>query len=477
MIPKLYISYSWSTPDHEAWVLRLATELREVGIDVILDKWDLKEGHDAHAFMERMVTDETIKKVALICDRVYVERANSRKGGVGTETQIITPDIYAKQDQSKFVAAIVERDDDGKPCVPAYYRSRIYIDFSDSSAYGESSEQLIRWIYDEPVHKKPELGAKPAFLIESASAIKLATSARFRRAVDAMKAGRDHAVPAAQEYLTLMAAEFEKLRLDPASDPLDEAMVENIGEFTPYRNELIEFFTTAALYERNQEMLGVIHRFFESLIPYMDRPEHVSRWNNWDFDNFQFIAQELLIYTIAAYMRADRLDGAAYFMDQEYYVSRNAEYGRDQMVPFTIFRHYLRSLEARKQRLQLNRTSLHADLLKDRCKGVGIEFRHLMETDFIMYLGGVIRYSADRVWWPETLIFLRERSGPLEIFARSKSAAYFKRMMPLIGVKNKEALEEIVVATETDRMRVPRWDFHTLNLRAITGLDQLATRA
>ena len=54
--PKLFISYSWTSPDHEQWVLNLATELRESGIDVILDKWDLKEGHDANAFMERMVT-------------------------------------------------------------------------------------------------------------------------------------------------------------------------------------------------------------------------------------------------------------------------------------------------------------------------------------------------------------------------------------------------------------------------------------
>jgi hypothetical protein len=179
MNPKLYVSYSWSGPDHEAWVLQLATELREVGIDVILDKWDLREGHDAHAFMERMVTDETIKKVALICDRVYVEKANNRSGGVGTETQIITPDIYAKQDQSKFVAVIVERDEDGNPCVPAYYRSRIYIDFTDPSSYVDSSEQLIRWVYDEPVHKKPEIGAKPAFLTADANALQLATSSRL----------------------------------------------------------------------------------------------------------------------------------------------------------------------------------------------------------------------------------------------------------------------------------------------------------
>jgi len=46
----------------------------------------------------------------------------------------------------------------------------------------------------------------------------------------------------------------------------------------------------------------------------------------------------------------------------------------------------------------------------------------------------------------------------------------------LIGVRDKEALEEVVRAAETERLRVPHWHLHTLNLRAITGLDQIATR-
>ena len=38
----------------------------ESGVDVIFDKWDLKEGHDANAFMEKMVTDPEIEKVILL---------------------------------------------------------------------------------------------------------------------------------------------------------------------------------------------------------------------------------------------------------------------------------------------------------------------------------------------------------------------------------------------------------------------------
>jgi SEFIR domain len=94
--PKAFISYSWSSDQHQKWVLDLATQLREHGVDVTIDKWDLKEGHDAIKFMEKMVTDLEIKKVIIVLDRTYAEKADGRKGGVGTETQIISPEILRK---------------------------------------------------------------------------------------------------------------------------------------------------------------------------------------------------------------------------------------------------------------------------------------------------------------------------------------------------------------------------------------------
>jgi hypothetical protein len=99
--PKTFVSYSWSSPEHQQWVIDLATQLRENGVDAILDKWDLKEGHDSIAFMERMVTDPTVEKVIMVSDRVYAEKADGRRGGVGAEAQIISPQIYAKADQNK----------------------------------------------------------------------------------------------------------------------------------------------------------------------------------------------------------------------------------------------------------------------------------------------------------------------------------------------------------------------------------------
>jgi len=42
--PKAFISYSWDSDEHKAWVLQLATRLVNNGVDVTLDRWDIHLG-------------------------------------------------------------------------------------------------------------------------------------------------------------------------------------------------------------------------------------------------------------------------------------------------------------------------------------------------------------------------------------------------------------------------------------------------
>lgn len=78
--PKAFISYSWTSPEHEQFVLELGTALRSHGVDAILDKWDLKPGQDKYVFMESMVVDAEVGRVLVICDRKYQDKANAREG-------------------------------------------------------------------------------------------------------------------------------------------------------------------------------------------------------------------------------------------------------------------------------------------------------------------------------------------------------------------------------------------------------------
>ena len=162
--PKVFISYSWHPEENKIRVEQLARRLMSDGVDVTLDVWSLKDGQDKYVFMEKMVTDSDINKVLIICNRDYAEKADCRKGGVGTESTIMSDEIYSKADQTKFLPVVFEKDNDGMIYKPHFLKSRIHIDMSSDDCYEMGYDQLLRDIFDKPLIKKPALGCMPAYL-------------------------------------------------------------------------------------------------------------------------------------------------------------------------------------------------------------------------------------------------------------------------------------------------------------------------
>jgi hypothetical protein len=474
--PKLFISYSWTSPDHERWVLNLANELCENSVDVILDKWDLKEGHDSNAFMEKMVTDPEIKKVALICDRMYAEKADGRSGGVGTETQIISGEVYAKQDQNKFVAVVVERAPDGKAFLPTYYTSRIYIDLSDQDLYATNFEQLLRWIYDKPLYVKPDLGKKPSFL-DDQPAINLGTTTCFRRALDALRNNKEYAAGALTQYFDVFVQNLEQFRISEKQGEFDDHVIENIERFIPYRNEALEIFLALAQFRDTQETYRQLHRFFEGLIAYLYRPPNVSSYRDWDFDNFKFIVHELFLSAAASLLKYERFPALAYLLRHHYYVEKSE--APSKMVPFGDIREHMKSLEYRNTRLKLRRLSLRADLLHQRWGSTGIRFSYLMQADFILFLRDcldVLREDRYQAWWPETLLYIERHGGAFEVFGRAQSLEYFDQIKCIFDVDSKADLEPLLQAFQDQRLRIPKWEWTTFEPGVLMGFQNIATK-
>jgi len=474
---KIFISYSWSNPTHEQWVIDLANELTESGVHVILDKWDLKEGHDSVAFMEKMVTDPQITKVAMICDEIYAAKADGRSGGVGTETQIISREVYENQEQGKFVAIIPQRDAQGKAYLPTYYKSRIYIDLSEPDSYADNFEKLLRWIYDKPLYVRPEIGKRPSFLEES-DGISLGTTAAHKRAISAIKDSKPFASGALDEYLSIFVSNIERFRITSKEGEFDDKVIDSIEKFLPYRNELIGLFITLAQYAPEEENIRKIHRFFEALIPCMSRPENVNSWRESDFDNFKFIVHELFLYAIAILIKHERFDEVNLLLMQQYYAAGRSDYGKDVMVSYGVFRDFLHSLDHRNNRLKLRRLSLQADLLEQRSKHSGLEFRYLMQADFVLFMRAEIMQSdIYSRWFPDTLLYVGRFHSAFEIFARSSSKSYFDKVKSMLGIQNPSDLSELIEAYKADRQRLPRWDFESFNPSVLLGYDRLATKA
>ncbi len=159
--PKVFISYSWLKKDR---AVQLAEQLYRDGIYVVMDEYDLKPGDDRFKFMESSVNDPTISFVLLLTDESYCEKANNRKGGVGIETSIITPEVYESTDSSKFIPVALEVDEQGSPYLPTFLKSRFCIiltkGFHDNAEY----RKLVSHLWGEPISPRPAIGVRPRWL-------------------------------------------------------------------------------------------------------------------------------------------------------------------------------------------------------------------------------------------------------------------------------------------------------------------------
>src|SRR5713226_1231517 len=156
--PKAFISYSHDSDAHKAWVLRLASDLRAKGIDVVLDQWDLAPGQDVSLFMQRGIVNAD--RVLLVCSGNYVEKADSGSGGVGYERLIVTAEVVQSIDTIKFVP-IIRSNTKSKNVTPVFLGPRLYLDFRTDDQYDAKLDELVREMHGAPTLAKPALGPSP----------------------------------------------------------------------------------------------------------------------------------------------------------------------------------------------------------------------------------------------------------------------------------------------------------------------------
>ena len=158
-VPTAFMSYSWDSPEHKTWVLRLAERLRKDGINVVLDQWDLPIGGDRTYFMENSV--RTSNFVLLVCTPTYAQKSNARAGGVGYEATILTGQMAQQITQNKFIPVlrIGEWDDSA---IPIWLQTKIGVDLREEP-YSEEQYKLLLMTLHQAQEKAPPVGPRPDF--------------------------------------------------------------------------------------------------------------------------------------------------------------------------------------------------------------------------------------------------------------------------------------------------------------------------
>jgi hypothetical protein len=462
--PKVFISYSWKPTVNKQKTIALAERMVNDGVNVILDVWNLAEGQDKYQFMEQMVNDPEIKRVLMICNKDYKEKADQKKGGVGTESLIISDKIYKQSDQKKFVPIIFERDGNGEAYVPTFIHSRIYIDLSSDENFEDEYEKLLRNIFDKPASKKPPIGTPPAYIQEDEPTF-LRTAHKVKTIQNALiNEKRNSQVFVDDYYSTFIQAlsDFE-IKIEEIKSPqyIDELVLKKIEEMKALRNDFINFLETIFTYSAEFNLDKFIS-FLEKLLEFLmtsDGINHPSDTLGYlKLDHYRFFLYELFLYITAVLIEKEKFKELGAILHTSFVIF-NKETSKTEAFSFPLFNQYAKSLDKyRNERLQMNRASVTADIIKQRADNPKYTFDKIREYDVLLYYIDIMTNETEHAWlwfrwFPQTTVY---HIYNLLILEKLISQRHFEKLKPLFDVNTIDELKqkiEKVITIKADKIQ------------------------
>ncbi|HPA20888.1 MAG TPA: TIR domain-containing protein [Verrucomicrobiae bacterium] len=475
MSPKVFISYSWTSPAHQSQVKEWAERLVSDGVDVVLDLWDLKEGQDKYAFMERMVTDPGVTHVLVVSDKAYSEKADARKAGVGTESQIISKEVYEKVDQTKFIPLVCEFADDNTPFLPTFLKSRIWMDFSSQESANSNWERLIRLLFGQPLHQKPTLGKPPVYLIEGAAVPTNPARAKFetlRQAILQAKPGvglyRQAFLDTCYEF-----ADSLRVRQRPSANDLGKMILEDCGKLTPVRDHIVDWVLLESTALPSQEFSEALIEALERLRELKSRPEEVTSWQEGWFEAHRLFVYETFLYVVAGLLKSRSYDNLHSIFATHYMLPESDRYGKERFSRFDCF---LAFSEALHPVLDPPGQKLHspaAELVKRQAQRPDLPFSEIVQADLLCLLMAFV-FEGVR-WYPQMLHYAR-RSKDFPFFIRAAQRRSFKNLAAITGIDSADELRSAVKAGH-ERLQVGNWHnfWHDRNFWEAMNMDNLDT--
>jgi len=457
--PKVFISYSWSDQSHQELVKHWADRLVADGVDVVLDIYDLKEGDDKYAFMESMVTDPKVTHVLVICDRVYAEKANARKAGVGTESQIISGEVYEKVKQSKFIPIACEFNDDGEPVLPAFMKSRMWINFSSSEAENENWEQLVRLLYGKPQHVKPKKGKAPSFISSDTPVPTSEAFAKFnslKQAVLQDKKGLNHY---RRDFIDSCISYADDLRIRerPEVESMGEKVLEDCGKLKAVRDYLCDWVLLESEISDESVFSEALIDVLEKLRELKSRPQEINSWNDSWFEAHSVFVYETFLYIVAALLKSDSYNILNEIFTSHYLLPSSDRHGASNFEKFDCFYGYSETLQSvlapENQRLH----APAAELIKRQADREDIPFSDIRQAELLTLLMSFI--TPDTRWYPGTLHYSPYSNG-YPFFVRAAQHKNFLKLAKITGIESVGELREKVKEGH-ERVDVSRWhNFH-----------------
>jgi SEFIR domain-containing protein len=466
--PKVFISYSWSSPGHREAVRQWAERLTQDGIDVVIDIYDLKEGQDKYSFMERMVTDPTVTHVLVVCDRAYSEKADARKAGVGTESQIISREVYEKVEQSKFIPLVCEFSDEREPFLPLFLKSRIWVDFSSLEAVNENWERLVRVLFGKPLHQKPQIGNPPAYIAARESSPSNPASGKFSTLKQALLQGRSGVNIYRRDFLSACVeyADALRVRKGPPSGSIGAKIIEDSEKLKAVRNQIVDWVLLESAVQPSADFSESLIGLLEELYELKSRRAEVTSWNDSWFEAHSVFVYETFLYIIAALLKTGSYEVLHEVFASHYLRPKSQQHSDNKFAEFDCF--YGRSEILRTALAPPSgRTYLSgaAELIKRQADRDDIPFSAVMEAELLVFMVSLIKPGTQ--WYPQTLYYASQAESPF--FVRATQHKNFVKLATITGTADVNVLRE-AVKDGYQRADAKSWDVFRMGFFSIWSL-------
>lgn len=473
--PKVFISYSWTDQQHQELVKHWADRLVADGIEVILDIYDLKEGDDKNVFMESMVTDPSVTHVLVICDSKYAEKANTRKAGVGTESQIISGEVYKKVKQSKFIPIVCDFGEDGEPVLPVFMESRMWINFSSSEAENENWEQLIRLLYGKPQHVKPKKGKTPTYITSDTPVPTSEALAKFNSLKQALLQDKKGISHYRRDFIESCVSYADELRVRerPTVEVYGEKVVEDCGKLKAIRNHLCDWVLLEGEVTDSETLSEVLIDVLERLRELKSRPPEINSWNDIWFESHAVFVYETFLYIVAALLKSGAYKVLHDVYTSHYLLPSTDRYGQSNFERFDCFYGYSESLQAV---LAPEGRKLHApaaELIKLQADREDLPFSDILQAELLTLLMSFI--TDGTLWYPQTLHYA-SHGNSFPFFVRAAQHKHFSKLAVITEISSADELREKVKEGHV-RAGTDRWyNFHfERNFWSSMNMDNLDT--
>lgn len=447
--PKVFISYSWSSKTHQQHIKDMAERLAADGVETVIDIYDLKEGDDKNHYMERMVQDETVTHVLVICDNKYSEKADLRKDGVGVESMIISQEIYSSVSQSKFIPLIFEYKENGDPYVPIFLKSRIYIDFSTPEKENDNWERLIRLLYGKPEFTKPPLGKPPIYLEQDTSKSSYEIHAKFQTLKSAVLNNKPNVKECRRQFLEICRSYCVSLQVltEPTTDDFAAEVLQIHKELIPVRDAITDWIILEGD-TQSEDFSKALLLFMEVMLAVRSRPKNINSWSDSWFLSHQIFAYETFLYILAALIKIEAFQQVNILLHTSYLLPDHLVSSGTEFANYSeLFIHsdFLQSKLA-PENYRLN--SPVAELVKLSATRGDVSFDDLKQADLVALM---ISFISPGVYWYPQLLLYSAHYEKYPLFTRAIQHRGFKNIATITGINDSKLLVQKL--TEGDAKR------------------------